>query len=76
MEFCQQGSSPKSLCLEVFFDIYLFIYLFIYCLFAMSWATPAAYGVSQARGLIGTVATGLRQSHSNVGSEPCLQPTP
>ena len=35
-----------------------------------------AYGGSQARGRIGAVATGLRQSHSNVGSEPRLQPTP
>ena len=43
---------------------------------AISWAAPAAYGGSQARGRIGAVATGLRQSHSNVGSEPCLQPTP
>ena len=44
--------------------------------FAISWAAPTAYGGSQARGLIGAVATGLRQSHSNAGSEPCLQPTP
>ena len=44
--------------------------------FAFSRATPMAYGGSQARGLIGAVATGLRQSHSNVGSEPRLQPTP
>ena len=35
-----------------------------------------AYGGSQARGLIRAVATGLRQRHSNVGSEPHLQPTP
>ena len=41
-------------------------------LFAISWAVPAAYGGSQARGLIGAVATSLRQSHSNVGSEPHL----
>jgi len=54
---------------------YLFIYLFI-CLFAISWAAPAAYGGSQARGRIGAVATGLHQSHSNAGSEPHLQPTP
>ena len=31
-----------------------------------------AYGGSQARGPIGAVAAGLRQSHSNAGSEPCL----
>ena len=46
------------------------------CLFAISRAAPAAYGGSQPRGRIGAVATGLRQSHSNVGSEPRLQPTP
>ena len=43
---------------------------------AISWAAPAAYGGSQARGPIGAVATSLRQSHSNAGSEPRLQPTP
>jgi len=32
--------------------------------------------ISQARGLIGDVATSLCQSHSNMGSEPRLQPTP
>ena len=63
------------------FKFYLFIYSFIYLFilvffFAISWATPAAYGGSQARGRIRTVATGLRRSHSNAGSEPCLQPTP
>ena len=49
---------------------------FIFLSFAISWAAPAAYGDSQARGLIRAVATGLRQSHSNSGSEPRLQPTP
>ena len=56
--------------------LYLFIYLFIYCLFAISWAAPAAYGGSQARGRIGAVAASLRKSHSNAGSEPRLRPTP
>jgi len=31
-------------------------------------APPTAYGGSQARGPMGAVAAGLRQSHSNVGS--------
>ena len=53
----------------------LFLFLF-FCLFAFSRATPAAYGGSQARGLIGAIAAGLRHSHSNVGSEPGLQLTP
>ena len=43
-----------------------------FCLFR---ATPAAYGGSQARGLIGAVAAGLHHSHSNAGSQPSLQPT-
>ena len=49
-----------------------------FCLFvfAISWATLAAYGGSQAKGQIGAVATGLRQGHSNEGSEPRPQPTP
>ena len=52
------------------------IFFLSFCLFAISRAAPAAYGDSQARGLIGAVATGLRQSHSNSESQPRLQPTP
>ena len=55
--------------LMIVFGVFLF---FFFCLFAISWAAPAAHGGSQARGLIGAVATGLRQSHSNAGSEPRL----
>jgi len=49
---------------------------FFFVFFAISWAAPAAYGGSQARGRIGAVAASLRQSHSNAGSEPRLRPTP
>ena len=35
-----------------------------------------AYGVSKARGQIWVTAAGLHHSHSNVGSELCLQPIP
>ena len=35
-----------------------------------------AYGGSQAQGRIGAVAASLCHSHSNVGSEPFLGPTP
>ena len=42
-------------------------FFFFFCLFAFARATLAAYGGSQARGPIGAVATGLRQSHSNGG---------
>ena len=49
-----------------------FVLFLISCLFAISWATAAAYGDSQARGPIGAEATGLHHSHSNAKSEPCL----
>ena len=50
-----------------------FFFFFFFCLFK---ATPAAYGDCQARGPIGAVATGLRNSHSSAGSRLCLRPTP
>ena len=50
--------------------------IFFSCLFAIFWAAPMAYGGSQVRGQIEAVATSLRQSHSNSGSEARLQPTP
>ena len=49
---------------------------FFVCLFLLFRAAPAAYGGSQAKGRIGAAAAGLRHSHSNARSEPCLQPTP
>ena len=66
----ERGKSLQSFV----FSVCLFVCLF--CLFAISWAAPMAYGGSQARGRIGAIAASLRQSHSNVGSEPCLRPTP
>ena len=48
----------------------LFFFLFLFR------AAPAAHVGSQARGPIGATAASLRQSHSNGGSEPRLQPTP
>ena len=65
-----------------FYFFFIFIYFiflsfcFVVVVVAISWAAPAAYGGSQARGLIGAVAASLCQSHSNAGSEPRLQPTP
>ena len=44
--------------------------------FAFSRAALSKYGGSQARGRIGAVAAGLRQSHGNSLSESHLQPTP
>ena len=60
---------------QCFFFV-LFCFLAFVVVVAISWAAPAAYGGSQARGRMGAVATGLRQRHSKAGSEPRLQPTP
>ena len=57
--------------LSFFLNLFIFIFYFLW-LFAISWAAPAAYGGSQARGQIGAAAAGLHQSHSNTGSEPHL----
>jgi len=54
-----------------FFSFILFVCLF----FGLLRAALAAYGGSQARGLIRAVAAGLCQSHYNVGSELRLRPT-
>ena len=54
----------------------IIIIIIIIIINVFSRAAPMAYGGSQARGLIGAVATSRCHSHSNVGSEPCLQPTP
>ena len=51
----------------------IFLYGYILSFFR---ATPTAYGSSQARGGIGTIAASLRHSHSNASSKPCLKPTP
>ena len=53
-----------------------FIYLFNFLLFFM--ATHTAYGDSQAGGRNRAIAAGLRHSHShsNIKSEPSLQPAP
>ena len=37
-------------------------------------ASPTAYGGFQAKGPFGAAAASLQQSHSNMGSEPCLPP--
>ena len=54
----------------------LFIYFLFFGLFCLYRAAPRARGGSQARGLTGATAAGLRQSHSNIRSKPCLQPKP
>ena len=49
----------------------VFFWFFVFLLVR---ASHVAYGSFQARGQIGAVAAG--HSHSNLGSEPCLWPTP
>ena len=49
---------------------------FFVCLFYLFRATSMTYGICQARGWMGAIAAGLHHSHSNVVSEPYLQPTP
>ena len=51
-------------------------FILFYLFFVFSRAAPAAYGDSQAKGLIGAIAAGLCHSHSNVVSKPRLRPTP
>ena len=58
------------------FNSTLFLSFFFFSFLPFSRAAPTAYGGSQARGRIGAVASGLRQSHNNAGSKPRLQPTP
>ena len=53
-----------------------FILLIYYYYFYRFKAAPTADGSFQARGRIGVAAAGLSHSHSNVGSEPHLWPTP
>ena len=62
--------------LYCYFFILFFIifYFFVFLLFLGP--LPAANGGSQARGLIGAVAAGLCQSHSNEESEPSLRSIP
>ena len=51
-------------------------FLFFVFFFLSFGASPAAYGDSEARGLIRAAAASLCHSHSNSGFELCLQPTP
>ena len=49
---------------------------FYFYFFLIFRAAPMSHGRSQARGRIGAIAASLRHSHSSVGSEPHLRPTP
>ena len=62
--------------LHLFFVACVAIAIFFVLFFLSFRAAPVAYGGSQARIPIRTVAAGLCHSHSSVGSEPHLRPTP
>ena len=51
-------------------------FLWFFFFFLLFRAAHKAYGSSQVTGRIGAIAAGLRPSHSNIGSEPRLHPTP
>ena len=53
---------------------YFILFYFIFCLFVFLGWHP--WHMDIPRGLIGAIAAGLRQSHSNARSDPSLQPTP
>ena len=61
-----------SLLILIFYLIHSLINFLLFCLFRTA---PVAYEGSQARGRIRAIVAGLRHSHSNSGSEPCLQST-
>ena len=61
---------------DFFLLLLLLLFFFFFLIFLSFRAAPMAYGISQARGPVGATAAGLHQSHSNAGSELCLQPTP
>ena len=58
------------------FILYLYESHDFTCLILFFRAAPVTYGSSQARGQIRTVAASLHHSHSNVESQPRLQPAP
>ena len=56
--------------MNLWFELMVWFFVCLLVCFVFSRAALTAYGGSQARGLIGTVAAGLHHSHSNTGSEP------
>ena len=76
LSLCQSNLRTGHEMYDVLDTRAVFTEYILFCLFAFSRAAPAAYGGSQAKDLIGAVATSLHHSHSNVGSELHLPPTP
>ena len=74
MESFEYQAEESGLYFLEFCGFFFFFFFRSFCLFSR--AAPTVYGGSQARGLIGAIAAGLRLSHSNAGSEPDRRPTP
>ena len=70
---CEMNMYTKS---TYFIYLYILFYFILFFVFLPFLGPFPQHGGSQARGLISVVATGLCQSHSNVGSKLCLGPTP
>ena len=71
---------PQKILFQYFFFYYYFknfMYsLFVYLFILLFKATPVDLEAPhKARGQIGAAVASLCHSHSNMGSEPCLQPT-
>ena len=60
----------------MFISLVLGFFLFFVFFWWIFRVAAQAYGSSQARGRVGATVADLPHSHSNAGSEPCLQPTP
>ena len=73
-EMCHVFYPVSDWIILIFYCWVVFVlFCFVFCLFR---AVPVTYGGSQARGQIGATAASPPHSHSNVGSESCLWPTP
>ena len=55
-----------------YYFTFFFLYFCIFVFLPFLGPLPVAYGGSQAMGLIGAIAAGLSQRHSNVGYKPSL----
>ena len=64
------GSEKTTSSASSFLGVDIKYSYFIFLSFCLLRAAPMTYGDSQARGLIGAIATGLRHSHSNARSKP------
>ena len=69
----ERANKPETCCHHVSYNCKNFnSFFFAFFLFR---AIPGMYGSSQARSRIRGIDAGLHHNHSNVGSDPCLQPT-